>query len=163
MLGACAAAWAGALLEARPGEPDLEQPARLEPSLAAPDLAPERADAAPSRPPAAAPQSEDGAPPLAADPLSGERVRIQRELQLIAALNDALDRRDVSELRKLLKAYRAHDPRDEQGLQAGYQCLADCLEQPGAASSAAARVYYERERASVLRRYIRRTCLEREL
>ena len=38
---------------------------------------------------------------------------------------------------------------------------AECLDHPGPAATAAAQRYYDRERGSILRRYIRRTCLER--
>jgi hypothetical protein len=98
--------------------------------------------------------------PLHPHPITPERVALQRELQLIAALNDALDLRDAASMRSLLADYRAHDPRDQNELQAGYACLIDCIEAPGDASRAAAETYYETYRASTLRRFVRRICLE---
>jgi hypothetical protein len=93
-------------------------------------------------------------------PLTPEREDIQHELRLIGALNDALDLGDATQMRKLIATYREHHPNDENKLQLGYERLADCLEQPGEASRTAAQQYYDQERASTLRRYIRRTCLE---
>jgi hypothetical protein len=93
-------------------------------------------------------------------PLTPAHVRLQRELQLIGALNDAVDLADAARVRELVARYREHDPTDEHGLQVGYERIADCLERPGEATRALAQEYYDRERASTLRRYIRRHCLE---
>lgn len=93
-------------------------------------------------------------------PITPERVQLQQRLQLVAALNDAFDRHDITGLRRLIKRYRAADPNDDNALGAGYERLADCLQSPGAASRANAQDYYDHERASTLRRYVRRTCLE---
>jgi hypothetical protein len=99
------------------------------------------------------------APDGVAHPLTPERARLQRELQLIGALNDAVDLADGARVRELVARYREHDPSDEHGLQGGYEQIADCLEHPGEATRARAQTYYDRERASTLRRYIRRHCL----
>jgi hypothetical protein len=94
-------------------------------------------------------------------PLTARHRHLQRELQLVGALNDALDLEDGSELRRLVALYLEHDPLDENKLAEGYTRLADCLQHPGDGSRSAAADYYERERASTLRRYVRRVCLER--
>ena len=106
----------------------------------------------PPRPP---PQSD-----MRPHPITPEHVRLQQQLQLVGALNDALDLQDGPRMRELIARYRQRDPQDENALAQGYERLADCLERPGAAARAAAQEYYDRERASTLRRYIRRTCLE---
>jgi hypothetical protein len=93
-------------------------------------------------------------------PITPERVEIQHRLQLVAALNDAVDRHDITSMRHLIERYRDADPEDENALRAGYERMADCLQYPGAASRANAQTYYDHERASTLRRYVRRTCLE---
>ena len=93
-------------------------------------------------------------------PITQEHETIQHQLQLVAALNDAFDRHDISSLRRLIERYREADPQDEHALRAGYERLADCLQYPGEASRASAQAYYDTERASTLRRYIRRACLE---
>lgn len=93
-------------------------------------------------------------------PITPERVQIQQRLQLVQALNDAYDRHDITSLRHLIERYRDADPQDENALRAGYERLADCLQYPGEESRASALAYYDRERASTLRRYVRRTCLE---
>lgn len=95
-----------------------------------------------------------------AHPITAEHVQLQTELQLIGALNDALDLHDVSAMRRLITKYREHDPSDEHRLQAGYERIADCLQYPGAASRESAQRYYDQERASTLRRYVRRACFE---
>ena len=160
-LAACAAGWAAALLEMGPA-PSVAPLPLLEPAAL---VSPNATTARPAAKPSArlAPLAEISAHEAEArpHPITPEHRRLQRELQLVAALNDALDREDGPELRKLLELYRAHDPRDTQGLQAGYAQLADCLQHPGEAARQAARAYYESERASVLRRYVRHTCLER--
>jgi hypothetical protein len=93
-------------------------------------------------------------------PITAEHVRIQRELQLIQQLNDALDLRDAPHLRALIAQYVQHVPDDPNALAAGYERIADCLEHPGDESRERAREYYLRERASTLRRYVRRVCFD---
>jgi hypothetical protein len=125
----------------------------------------------PPAPPRANPQPTAAPAPPAAEridlhphPFTPEREALQQELRLVGALQDALDLQDVPALRTLVERYRAHVPGDENKLAEGYARLADCLDSavqdPGAAREAAA-AYYENERASTLRRYIRRYCLER--
>jgi hypothetical protein len=87
-------------------------------------------------------------------------VRIQRENQLIQQLNDALDLRDSAKLRELVARYREQGFEDVDKLADGYEIVANCIDHPGAASRGAAQAFYDRERGSILRRYIRRVCLE---
>jgi hypothetical protein len=101
------------------------------------------------------------APPVS-HPFTPAHARIQRENALIGALNDALDLSDPVRLRELVKRYRAAEPEDVHRLQVGYELLADCLEFPGDGSRRAAEEYYRAERASTLRRFIRRICFEGE-
>ncbi|HET6332266.1 MAG TPA: hypothetical protein VFG30_03600 [Polyangiales bacterium] len=93
-------------------------------------------------------------------PITPEHERIQRELQLIQQLNDALDLRDAPHLRVLIADYAREYPDDPNAMRAGYERVADCIEEPGERTREAGRDYYERERASTLRRYVRRICLE---
>lgn len=95
-------------------------------------------------------------------PITPERLRIQHELQLISMLNDATDLGNVAQLRTLLDVYRREHRGDPHKMQQGYGIIADCLEFPGSASREAAQRFYDTERASTLRRYIRRTCFERD-
>ena len=95
-----------------------------------------------------------------AHPITAEHVRLQTELQLIGALNDAVDLHDIGAMRRLIDKYREHDASDEHRLQAGYERIADCLQYPGTASRESAQRYYDQERASTLRRYVRRACFE---
>jgi hypothetical protein len=98
--------------------------------------------------------------PVHPHPITAKHLRIYRENALLGSLSDALDVRDVPKLRALLKAYRDEFPEDDNRLQGGYQAIADCLEQPGPASRAAAQSYFDHELASTLRRFVKRHCLE---
>jgi hypothetical protein len=93
-------------------------------------------------------------------PITAEHVRIQHELQLIQQLNDALDLRDAAHMRALIAEYVQHVPDDPNALAAGYARIADCLEHPDDVTRERARDYYLRERASTLRRYVRRVCFD---
>jgi hypothetical protein len=88
-----------------------------------------------------------------------ERLWINRENQLIQLANDAVDLERPAQLREVLETYREHDPTDKSGLQKGYSVIADCLDQPGPASRTAAERFIVEERASTLRRFVRRHCI----
>jgi len=92
-------------------------------------------------------------------PITPERELIQHELQLIGALNDALDLRDAARMRTLIDSYREFHPGDAERLQEGYERLADCIELADDGSRALAQSYYLSARASPLRRFIRLLCL----
>ena len=110
---------------------------------------------------AALPELEQGIEAGHPHPITPEHRVIQRELQLIAALNDALDLGDADTLRRLNAQYATEFPDDANALQAGYTVIADCLDPGGDHALRAARTYYDRERASTLRRYVRRSCFDR--
>ena len=87
--------------------------------------------------------------------------RIYRENTLFGQLNGAMDVKDVAGMRRLLAEYRDEYPEDAHYLQEGYAVIADCLERPGdEAARAAGERYWKERRASQLRRYVRRHCLE---
>jgi hypothetical protein len=107
--------------------------------------------------------------PHAHDPLPGMlphpendpvRQRLHAVNRLIQTMNDAMSFRRVSEMRELLVQYRKLDPDDVEAYQAGYEVIADCIEFRGDASLAAARKFYDTERQSPLRRFVRRICFE---
>ncbi len=93
-------------------------------------------------------------------PITPQHARIFRENNLIGDLNGAMDVKDAAGLRALLKQYRDEYPEDDHVLQDGYELIAQCLEQPGPETRAAAQRYYDEQLDSGLRRYIRRYCLE---
>lgn len=161
------------LLEAEPGT----APARTEQSdnlARSAQLTTQRAQAlspprSPARPAAQlsmpqalarAARESERAPPRP-HPVTAERERMQHELQLIGALNDALDVGDADRMRMLVDIYREYHPEDPNQLQRGYELLSDCLESVEHARPAA-RAYYDEARASPLRRFVRRLCLEPE-
>lgn len=134
-------------------------PTTSEPRPAAPLLV--AVDRSAVAPPEA--NAEARSDPLRPHPITPAHRRIFRENRLIGALNGALDVRDGPGVRRLLETYRSEFPEDPNALFAGYAIIADCLERPGDAATAAARKYYATETASTLRRYVRRICLTPEL
>ena len=93
-------------------------------------------------------------------PMDEARERIDAENRLILRLNEAMSFRNVKEMRELLVEYRQLDPTDKDASQAGYAVIADCIERPGEASLAAAHQFYDTQRHSPLRRFVRRICFE---
>jgi hypothetical protein len=123
--------------------------------------------ASPSTPPApkalnvVGPGPEDPHEPgMVPHPLDEERARLDTLNRLQQALNDAMSLRKVEEMRELLVSYRKLDPQDVDKNQLGYSVIADCIELPGERSLAAARAFYDAERHSSLRRFVRRICFE---
>jgi hypothetical protein len=157
------------LLRPSPVVPDLPGPAAIvdAPRPAnAPARPPETSpvnyspDGIPIRPAGSAEVNAEGMLPHAITP---QHERIFRENNLIGNLNGAMDVKDAAGLRALLKQYRDEYPEDAHVLQEGYELIANCLERPGAETRAVAQRYYDEQRDSGLRRYIRRHCLEASL
>jgi hypothetical protein len=99
-------------------------------------------------------------PGMVPHPLDDAHQRIDRENRLLQALNDAMSFRKVKEMREMLVGYRQLDPNDIDKNQLGYGVIADCIEFPGEASLSAARRFYDTQRHSPLRRFVRRVCFE---
>ena len=97
-------------------------------------------------------------------PITAQHQSLRAQQQLVAALNDALDLRDAQGMRSLIERYDALSPDDPLRLAEGYERVADCIEADDPADRASAREnaqrYYDHARASSLRRYVRRVCLE---
>jgi hypothetical protein len=142
-----------AVVVPQPEPPPAEPVAPPAPPPAAPRPAPPPAAATPPAP-AAAPE------PPPSHPITPEHLRIQLENQFIQAMNDAMDLREGARLRKLASQYREHHFEDVDKLGEGYDIVANCLMSPGEPSRAAAQAFFERERASILRRHVKRHCLE---
>jgi hypothetical protein len=119
------------------------------------------APAAPAGPKVVGPHPEDPHEPgMRPHPMDEARERIDAENRLILLLNEAMSFRNVKEMRELIVAYRQLDPTDRDASQAGYAVIADCIERPGEASLAAAHQFYDTQRHSSLRRFVRRICFE---
>lgn len=99
-------------------------------------------------------------PGMVPHPLDEAHARIDTENRLLQALNDAMSFRKAKDMRDLLVTYRQLDPLDTDKNQLGYKLIADCIEFPGEASLAAAHAFYDTERHSPLRRFVRRICFE---
>ena len=97
---------------------------------------------------------------MLAHPMDEAHARIDAENNLILRLNDAMSYRDVKKMRPLIDEYRKLDGADTDANQAGYTVIADCIEHPGDASLTSAHNFYDTQRHSPLRRYVRRICFE---
>ncbi|XXT25108.1 hypothetical protein WME94_26595 [Sorangium sp. So ce429] len=93
-------------------------------------------------------------------PITPRHREIQHENGIIGLLNDAMSARNGARMRELVREYRRAHPGDPSQLADGYEVIAACLEAPGEASRAAAAGYYAERRASTVRRFVRRICLE---
>jgi hypothetical protein len=93
-------------------------------------------------------------------PITERHRKIQHENNLRALLGEAIAARDGKRLRALAREYRVSHPDDPNRLQAGYDVLAECLANPSDAARLEAARYYDAHRSSILRRSIRRVCLE---
>jgi hypothetical protein len=113
---------------------------------------------APSRTPSSAVPAASGAEQRERHPLTDEHVRIQNDNQMLGALNDATDIKNVARLRQLVEAWNRAHHEDPEKFGEAYTVIADCLEFPGEASRAKGQRFYDENRASTLRRYIRRHC-----
>jgi hypothetical protein len=131
-----------------------QAPAPLDAATSPADFTP---DGIPIRPAGSAQVNAEGMVP---HPHTPQHERIFRENNLIGNLNGAMDVKDATGLRALLKQYRDEYPEDAHVLQDGYELIANCLDRPGAETRAVAQRYYDEQLDSGLRRYIRRHCLE---
>lgn len=94
-------------------------------------------------------------------PIDDARRRIYRENDFNVAFMGAMNVGDYRALRTLLDEYQRAYPEDEHQLQEGYTIVADCLERLTVERQTEARAYWTNNRASIVRRFIRRHCLDR--
>lgn len=97
-----------------------------------------------------------------AHPMTPARQRLSDQRRLFTRLDQAMARRDFAEARRLLARHDSEfrEPEAWQDWRAGYQALTDCLEHPGAESTAAGQRFVDEQRGSTLRRRVRRACLK---
>lgn len=93
-------------------------------------------------------------------PITPEHERLFAVNRLVHQARQAVDSRDVPQLRMVLAQLGELEPTDPFRHRQGYERIADCLENPGAASRAAAQNFVQTETASPVRRLVRRRCLE---
>lgn len=93
-------------------------------------------------------------------PITEKHRRIFEENNRIGAMSGAMDQGDFAALRRMNADYRRDYPEDDNDLQEGYDLIADCLEERTPRAIEAARGFWQTHRASALRRYVRRHCLE---
>jgi hypothetical protein len=142
-----------------PPPPSSPAPPRAQPDAAARALV--RPPAPPQGPPVVGPHADDPHEPgMRPHPMDEAHARIDAENQLILRLNDAMSFRKAKEMREMILEYQKLDPADTDANQAGYTVIADCIEHPGDTSLAAAHQFYDTQRHSPLRRFVRRICFE---
>jgi hypothetical protein len=94
-------------------------------------------------------------------PVDETRRRIYRENNLNGALMGAMNVGDYQGLRALIQEYEIDYPEDTYRLQEGYTIIADCMEELTTERQERAREYWKTKRGSLVRRFIRRLCLEK--
>lgn len=104
--------------------------------------------------------NEERVPGARPHPITPDHVRLQREISLFKAASDAVAANDVPEIRRIVDEHRASYADQNQDMADGYEIIADCIEHPGAASTARARRFFDEETYSMMRRPILRACLD---
>lgn len=94
-------------------------------------------------------------------PITPTHERIYRENNLNGAMAGAMHVGDYLGLRALVEEYRMDYPEDSYRLQEGYSIIADCLEKLTEERQETAREYWKTKRGSLVRRFIRRHCLDK--
>jgi hypothetical protein len=93
-------------------------------------------------------------------PITAEHRRLYRDADLIDGAAALLRKGSVAEARALLAQHRIEYSPREGSDNEGLALLADCIERRDAPSIERARSFYERNTHSMVRRQIRRQCLE---
>jgi hypothetical protein len=93
-------------------------------------------------------------------PITPQHRRIFEENNRLGAMSGAMDQGDFAALRRMNAQYREDYPEDDHDLQEGYDLIADCLEERTPQAIEAARRFWHTHKASMLRRHVRRHCLE---
>jgi len=88
-----------------------------------------------------------------------QHERVFRENNLLGQLNGAMQVGDFIAMRRFNAEYRKDYPEDDHRVQEGYEIIADCLDEPTDARKARAERFWKTQRASMVRRYVRRYCL----
>lgn len=93
-------------------------------------------------------------------PITAEHRRLYREADLLDGAAARLRKGSVAEARALLAQHRTeYSPREGRDNE-GLTLLADCIERGDAASLERAQAFYDRYTHSMVRRQIRKQCLE---
>jgi hypothetical protein len=154
--------------QAAPSEDEVVAAAPPEPVRPAPVARPSAAPTLSTKPPddglnVVGPHPDDPHEPgMHPHPFTPEHKRIYAMNALNQRLDDLMSFRKAKEMREALAEYKKLDPEDVDKMQAGYTIIADCIEYPGDRSLAAARYFYDTERHSTLRRFVRRVCFENQ-
>lgn len=158
LLAACALAlFAAALL---PGARDASSARRASQPASSPAV--EAAPHAPVVRTAATPSTlaSTAAPDRHPHPITAEHRRLYREADLLDGAAALLRKKSVAEARALLAEHRAEYAPRQGSDNEGLALLADCIERRDTASVDRAQAFYDRYTHSMVRRQIRKQCLE---
>lgn len=92
-------------------------------------------------------------------PITEEHLDLFAENEIFAEILGALDVQDLEGLKELSPKYRLHSP-EKYVVQNGLDLIINCMSNKTASAIYSAQSYYDTEKASRLRRYVRRFCLE---
>jgi hypothetical protein len=92
-------------------------------------------------------------------PITEEHLDLFEENEIFGEVLGALDVQDLEGLKELSPKYRLHSP-EKYVLQNGLDLIINCMSNKTASAIYSAQSYYDTEKASRLRRYVRRFCLE---
>jgi pyruvate/2-oxoglutarate dehydrogenase complex dihydrolipoamide acyltransferase (E2) component len=110
------------------------------------------------------PAAADTAPPDAAlahpHPITAEHLALYRDVDLLDAAWQAARDGDFAQARTLLAEHRREYPRSDDDLNEGLSLLVDCMQEPSVAARERAQRFYDTRTFSMMRRRIRRHCLE---
>lgn len=96
-------------------------------------------------------------------PITAEHLALYRDLDLLDAAWQALHGRDFARARELLAVHRREYRRQHDDMTEGLSLLADCMEQQTPEARARAQHFYDEQTHSMLRRRMRRHCLQGSL
>lgn len=92
-------------------------------------------------------------------PITEEHLDLFDENEIFGQVIGALDVEDLEGLKELSPKYRLHSP-EKYVVQNGLDLIINCMSNKTASAIYSAQSYYDTEKASRLRRYVRRFCLE---
>ena len=116
------------------------------------------APAAAQRPPPRTERPHD--PDPLRHPITADHLRLHRDVDLLDAAWQALKAGDFERARAALAEHRREYPSERDDLNDGLTILSDCMEYRSAEARARAQQFYDEQTHSMVRRRIRRECLE---
>jgi hypothetical protein len=93
-------------------------------------------------------------------PITAEHQRLYRDVDMLEAARGALRAHDFERARTILAQHRAEQHRAYDDMNEGLTLLTDCMQYPSSVTRERAQKFYSTQTQSMVRREIRRECLE---